>query len=188
MSNPTALVVLAEGAEEMETVITVDVLRRGGIDVTVAGLDGPDVVKCSRGVFLKPDIDLDSVASKTYDIVICPGGMGGATALAASPKMKTILSEQQKSDRFVAAICAGPLAFHSHDIALNKKVTSHPAVKADMEKDKKFTYCDERVVRDEKVITSQGPGTCFEFSLAIVEALQGKEKADSIIPPMLLKL
>jgi hypothetical protein len=52
----------------------------------------------------------------------------------------------------------------------------------------KFIYCDERVVRDGKVITSQGPGTCFEFALAIVEALQGKEKRDSIVPPMLLNL
>ncbi len=30
---PRALVLLAEGAEEMETVITVDILRRGGVEV-----------------------------------------------------------------------------------------------------------------------------------------------------------
>ena len=29
---PSALVILCEGAEEMETVITVDVLRRGGVN------------------------------------------------------------------------------------------------------------------------------------------------------------
>ena len=31
----SALVVLATGAEEMETVITVDVLRRGGVEVDI---------------------------------------------------------------------------------------------------------------------------------------------------------
>lgn len=32
---PSALVLLAEGAEEMETVIVVDVLRRGGVSLLV---------------------------------------------------------------------------------------------------------------------------------------------------------
>ena len=78
----TALVLLAEGAEEMETVITVDVLRRAEIDVTVAGLTGPDTVKCSRGVFVKPDVALSEAASKQYDIIILPGGLKGAQAIA----------------------------------------------------------------------------------------------------------
>ena len=30
---PSALVIVAEGAEEMETVISVDVLRRGGVSL-----------------------------------------------------------------------------------------------------------------------------------------------------------
>lgn len=51
-----------------------------------------------------------------------------------------------------------------------------------------YQYSEARVVQDGKLITSRGPGTCFEFALKIVEALAGKEKADSLVPPMLLKL
>ena len=51
-----------------------------------------------------------------------------------------------------------------------------------------YTYSEDRVVLDGKLVTSRGPGTCFEFALALVEELQGKETRDSIIPPMLLKL
>ena len=51
-----------------------------------------------------------------------------------------------------------------------------------------YTYLEERVVVDGKVITSRGPGTAFEFALALVEALKGKATVDEIVPPMILKL
>lgn len=73
-----ALVFLAEGAEEMETVITVDTLRRAGIEVTLAGLDGEQTVLCSRNVKIVPDASLDSVKSNEFDAVILPGGLKGA--------------------------------------------------------------------------------------------------------------
>ena len=77
-----ALVFLAEGAEEMETVITVDTLRRAGIEVTLAGLAGDGQVQCSRNVKIVPDASLDSVKSHTFDAVIVPGGLKGAEACA----------------------------------------------------------------------------------------------------------
>ena len=46
----TALVILAEGAEEMETVIVVDILRRAQIDVKLASMHDITNVTCSRQV------------------------------------------------------------------------------------------------------------------------------------------
>ena len=51
-----------------------------------------------------------------------------------------------------------------------------------------YQYSEDRVVVDGKVVTSRGPGTTFEFALTLVELLVGKEKKDSIIPPMLVKI
>ena len=65
-----ALVFLATGAEEMETVITVDVLRRAGINVVLAGVNGLEPVVCSRNVKIVPDVQLDSVKDDTFDAVI----------------------------------------------------------------------------------------------------------------------
>ena len=75
-STPSGLVILAEGAEEMETVITVDILRRGNIDVTLASLsDDAKPVLCSRNVQIAPDCSLkDAVSSgKKFDAVVLPG-------------------------------------------------------------------------------------------------------------------
>ena len=71
-----ALVIFATGSEEMETVITVDVLRRGEIDVTLAGLEGGQEkpVKCSRDVVIQPDCSLKEAMTKgPYDMVVLPG-------------------------------------------------------------------------------------------------------------------
>ena len=77
-----ALVFLATGAEEMETVITVDVLRRGGIEVILAGVNGDNAVLCSRNVKIVPDVSLSSVENELFDAVIIPGGLKGAEACA----------------------------------------------------------------------------------------------------------
>ena len=54
----------------------------------LAGLEGGDSVKCSRGVVVVPDTSLDSALSNgPYDAVILPGGGGGAKALAESAKV-----------------------------------------------------------------------------------------------------
>jgi putative intracellular protease/amidase len=90
-ASKTALIFLAHGAEEMETVITADVLRRAGIDVTIAGIDpdhGSHNVVCSRNVKIVPDVSLDSVHEKTYDAVIVPGGLKGAEDCASVNRFK----------------------------------------------------------------------------------------------------
>jgi protein DJ-1 len=183
---PSALLILSEGAEEMETVISADVMRRGQIDVTIAGLVGTDPVLCSRNVVIKPDVALSDVAGKDFDIIVLPGGAKGAQNLAESSVVGEILKKQASGDRWVASVCAAPIALKSHGIHSGKKLTSHPGVKDQLSGS--YQYQEDRVVVDGKLITSRGPGTCFEFALAIVTALQGKDKSDALVPPMLVKL
>jgi putative intracellular protease/amidase len=54
------------------------------INVTVAGLAGMEPVKCSRGVVVCPDTSLQDAANKVpFDVIVLPGGLGGAKNLAA---------------------------------------------------------------------------------------------------------
>ena len=178
-----ALVILATGAEEMETVIAVDVLRRAGIEVTLAGLDGSDPVVCSRNVKLVPDCALAD-ARGSFDAVVLPGGAKGAENLAASIKVQELLRSQEKSGGWIGAVCAGPIALVAAGVGQGRPMTSHPGVKGKLESYGK--YSEARVVKDGKLITSRGPGTTFEFALALVEALEGVECAKKVAEPMLL--
>jgi len=195
MAAPKALVLLAEGAEEMEVVITVDVLRRGGVTTVIGGLAGCSLVECSRGVKLFPDTLLDDALKLgPFDVVIIPGGLQGAESLANSDKVGAILRDQEERGGWIAAICAGPLALDRHDIGkgtpaqiadgeILTTVTSHPSVAERLEA---YHYSEFRVCISGKIITSRGPGSAFEFALAILKVLQGEEMVDKVSAPMML--
>ena len=186
-SGKTALLILAQGAEEMETVITADVLRRAKISVVVAGLDSTEAVECSRGIKIVPDSSLEEAAERgPYDVVILPGGAGGAKRLSESPRVKQLLEAQEAKGSYIAAVCAAPTALLSHGIGKGKRITSHPGVRERLEESGEYLYTEARVSTDGSVITSRGPGTCFEFALAIVTALVGEETATEIAKPMIL--
>ncbi|XP_073459827.1 Parkinson disease protein 7 [Aquarana catesbeiana] len=188
MSCKRALVILAKGAEEMETVIPTDVMRRGGISVTVAGLTGKEPVQCSRDVVICPDSSLEEARKQgPYDVVVLPGGNLGAQNLSESPAVKEVLQEQDGRKALIAAICAGPTALLAHGIGFGKSVTTHPLAKDKMMIGDHYKYSENRVEKDGHILTSRGPGTSFEFGLAIVEYLLGKETADQVKAPLVLK-
>ncbi|XP_046975794.1 protein dj-1beta-like [Vanessa cardui] len=185
--SKTALMILSQGAEEMETVITVDMLRRGGVTVTLAGLDGEAPVLCSRQVTLVPDKSLAAALAENpqYDAVILPGGLEGSERLSKSDVVGTLLKEHEKSGKIVAAICAAPTAFVAHGVAKGKRVTSYPTTKDKITSD--YTYVEgERVVVDGNIVTSRGPGTAYWFGLKLIEMLTGKEKADQVEKGMII--
>ncbi|KAI9492933.1 class I glutamine amidotransferase-like protein [Zychaea mexicana] len=184
-----AIVFLADGTEEMEFTITVDVLRRAKVEVTVVGvqLKTPTVAECSRGVKIVPDAEFQhegqSWKSADYDAVVVPGGMGGASTLRDDTGVQRLISSFYEKQKIVAFICAGTLVAKSSGIPRGHKVTSYPSVK-DQLKDY-YEYSEERVVVDQNIVTSRGPGTAFLFALTLVEQLVGKEVADNLRAEML---
>ncbi len=182
------LVLLAPGSEEMETTIIVDVLRRAELDVVLAGVDGPQPVKCSRGVRIVPDVGLlellPALEQRTFDAVVMPGGAAGAEHLCGSSAVGRILSEQWRARGLVGAMCAAPLALAAHGIATGADITCYPSLRAKLEAT--HVWHDRRVVISGRLITSQGPGTTFEFALALIEQLVGEEVARRVRGPLLL--
>lgn len=178
-----ALVIFAQGSEEMETTITVDVLRRGGVEVVLAGLDGPGPVQCSRGVRIVPDAALSDVEGP-FDVIVLPGGNEGARRLSESPAVGELLRAQEAAGRAAAAICAAPIALVKHGVYAGRKLTSYPSVHDVVGAHGELAA--EPVVDDRNLVTSQGPGTTFAFALSLVERLAGEETADGVRKGMLL--
>ncbi|KAJ3205372.1 hypothetical protein HK099_000855, partial [Clydaea vesicula] len=180
-----ALVVVAEGSEEMETVVVVDMLRRANITVTLAALTvnpNHDYVTFSRNVKIVPDRYLEEIMDQTdFDVFILPGGINGAKAFKTSKLIQNLLETYLKDEtKLVALLCAAPIALTplTLQILAGKKITSHPSVKNQFDLNY-YDYSEDRVVHDGNLITSRGPGTSCEFSLKIIETLIGKHAAEA---------
>lgn len=180
---PRVLVPLADGFEEMEGMIIVDVLRRAGVDVLTASLkDGP--VTASRKTRHLADTTLEAVMGEEFDMIVLPGGGPGAKALEADTRIKTLLGRMKSSNRKIAAICAAPNVLRAHGIITGTdKFTMYPGLETQAAGGQ---YVTDRVVHSGNITTSKGPGSAFEFALDLVEQLCGKEKAADVAGPMYL--
>ncbi|MBI4860426.1 MAG: DJ-1/PfpI family protein [Candidatus Riflebacteria bacterium] len=177
-----AIVLLADGFEEIEAVTPVDVLRRAGVTVTVAGLKaGP--ARGSRGVTMVPDATLDEVASGRFDLVVLPGGMPGARTLGEDARVRKLIRDARDREAWVAAICAAPaMVLAPLDLLAGIPATGHPSMK-----ERVPDWRVQPVVTSGKVVTSQGPGTAMAFALTLVKHLLGDEKAAQIASPMIVR-
>lgn len=177
------LVPIANGTEEMEAVIIVDMLRRAGCDVTMAG-EG-NVVVCAHGLRVIPDVDIEDIGDEDeYDAVILPGGMQGVERFVANTQLERILSRHRTAKKLVGAICAAPTVLHEFGLLPSSSiVTSHPSVADVMAQ---YTYTLDRVVVDGDIVTSRGAGTAFEFALTIIRLLVGETASTRIATDIVL--
>jgi protein deglycase len=170
------LVPLAPGFEEIETVTVVDILRRAGARVTLAGTqDGS--LEGSRGIHLIADILLVKVDIDEFDLVVLPGGQPGTTNLQKNERVQIMLETMNRNGKLIAAICAAPLVLQSAGILQDRTATSHPSVKDGLNK---VNYSEDRVVVDGNLITSRGPGTAMEFAMKLVEILFGRDRMETV--------
>jgi len=182
---PKVLVPIADGTEEIEAVCIIDVLRRAGAEVIVAAVGELRQITASRGVNIVADCLLADCLDTPFDMIALPGGIPGAENLRDSPDLARLLARQREEGKWLGAICAAPaVVFQHHGLLENTRATSHPAFMAALDPSRAE---ESRVVVDGRVATSRGPGTALEFSLALVEVLFGKEKAEEVAAPMLVK-
>ncbi|KAI9670899.1 MAG: hypothetical protein M1817_003784 [Caeruleum heppii] len=213
---PTALILIADGTEEIEFTTAYDVLVRAGFDTKSVGIElqNETYVNCSRSVRIIPDYpnipslptgtpinpttigpdeheNLPSASSSHFppDVLVIPGGAPGAKAICDNDEALGLIGTTRKEGKWVGAICAGTTAL-VESVRKGKGGEKCKVTSHPSVKDvivkAGWEYSEERAVVDGKVITSRGPGTAILFALTIVECLAGKAKRDEVGGPMML--
>ena len=182
-----AIVLLADGFEDVEAVTPVDYLRRAGVEVTTVSVSQTLTVT-SRwgGIKMTADTALTEFIAQGYDsfdAVILPGGIPGAHNLAASKETEELLMKMAADGKLICAICAAPVVvLYPMGLLDGKNFTCYPGLE---EKASSGKWLQDKVVIDGNIITSRSAGTAGLFSIAIIEKLldeaAGKKIAETVL-------
>ena len=106
-----AIVFIADGLEECEGLLVVDILRRAGTEVVTASVNGTNQVFSSHGITFFTDTQAEEADYDHADIVILPGGLKGTENLSSSDTMKQVVPSlpfvQPPAYWPLSASCAG---------------------------------------------------------------------------------
>ena len=171
----SCLAVFADGFESVEAIAPIDVLRRAGVEVTIAGLGKKEIVS-AQGITVLTDVVLDDSLG-LYDLIFLPGGMPGSVHLAESVLVVDFVKKHNEAGKHIAAICAAPAKVLAPNGFLDgKKATCYPG---NMEEAAKMaenvTLLEDKVVVDNNIVTSRGVGTALELGYALVGIFFGAE-------------
>lgn len=169
----SALVILAPEFEEMEAVTPVDMLRRAGVEVTIAALDAIHVVGRS-GIVMHAEVLLEAVLGKEFDMLILPGGPG-VKVLRKGERVIGLVREFHEKGKWIGAICAAPVVLRDAGILEGKLFTAHSSMKGELSE-----MTGGTVEVDGNIVTARGAGTAVRFSLKLIEALFDKRSANQV--------
>lgn len=172
------VVLLANGFEDAEALCPIDVLRRAGMEVVIAGIGGLSI-KSSHGVVFTADEDIENLPSEGWDCVFSPGGMPGSVNVSQCWKANEMLiNAANREDALVCAICAAPaVVLGPLGLLAGKEATCYPGCEDFFPG---FEFSKEGVVVSGNIVTAKSAGYAFDLGLKIIELLEDKTLSDKI--------
>lgn len=167
------LVLVANGNETIEVLTVVDYLRRADIKVDIASTEENLDLVTSHDVTYKADIMFDDIKEDDYFGLYIPGGTKGAYSLRDNEKVLKLVKRFNDEGKIIAAICAGPVVLNEAGVLFDKKATSFPSMKDEMDKTKTYVD-DEIVVTDGNITTSRGAALTNYLALKLIEIIKNK--------------
>lgn len=173
---------LANGSEEIESLIPVDVFRRGGVEVKTVSITGSEFVEMAHGVTLKADLKFEDADLSDADLLMLPGGLPGATNLNEHEGVRRAMLRQYESGKLVAAICAAPMVLGSLGIVKGKRATCYPGFEKYLDG---ATYTHELCTVDGNIITGEGPAATLPYAYTLLAMLTTEQTAHSVAEGMM---
>lgn len=170
-------VFLANGFEETEAVVPIDILRRAGFDVKLISITDELLVTSSHGVTIKADTTFDETDFNDAEMLFLPGGMPGTKNLDAHAGLCELLQDSAEKGVKLAAICAAPSVFGNLGLLNGKEATCYPGYEDQL---MGASVSENSVVVSDNFITARGAGVAMKFALKLVEVLKGKKIAEEL--------
>ena len=179
-ARPLVVIVAdAAGAETTDFIVPYGVLREANVaDVrTVSTQPGP--LQLMMQLRVQPDettAQFDARAPEGADIVIVPAQMA-----PRSPALSTWLRRQAEQGATIVSICEGARVLAYAGLLRGRRATSHFSALRELERAYPDTSWvrDRRYVQDGGVISTTGVSASLPVSLALVEAIGGRDVAAS---------
>lgn len=178
-------VMFADGFEEIEALTVVDVLRRAGMQViTMSIYETPEAIG-AHGVTVVADEAFNPEMLEDAEWLICPGGMPGASNLAANETLCELLQEQDAKGEKIAAICASPsVILGPLGLLEDRDAVCYPGMEEGMTG---AIVLDQPVAVDGNIVTGNGPAAAAKFALTIASISMGVDVAHDVAAGMLLE-
>ena len=165
-----AIFFFADGLEECEGLIAVDLLRRAGIEVQTVSISGAAQVTGAHNIAIRCDAMAESADLSDADAVILPGGMPGTTHLAESELVRRTVLDYAARGKIVAAICAAPSVLGKLGLLQGRRATVYPGFEDALTG---ASAVDAETVVDGNIITACALGAAVPFALAVIAKLEG---------------
>lgn len=173
------LIVVANGNETIEILTVVDYLRRAGITVDLASTEKDQNLLTSQNVSYKADLMFDEIKPDDYMGLYIPGGTNGAYSLRDNDKVIELIKKFNQEGKILAAICAGPVVLNRAGVLTDKKATSFPSMKDEM--DNTGEYIDDQiVVTYGNITTGRGAAVTNYLALRLVEIIMGADEVEKL--------
>ena len=117
---------LAEGFEEIEGLMVVDMLRRAGVNVDMVSISDSLQVNGSHAIPVMADKLIKDIDFDAYDLLVLPGGMPGTIHIGECKLLCDEVVKAYENGKKIAAICAAPTE-NRHRASARWKAFSRPS-------------------------------------------------------------